>query len=143
MLISISSKIGLSHSGRTDINAKLDGFFEFRKDDTGADEMNLFIQASPEVWYFISYQDKNLLMYSSNSTFNQLVEERSNLGKEKPGELLFVVGDTNETLSFVNRFRKNYFGIDAPYDLASPSDASLEDEEIKTIEEDDDDGFGF
>ncbi len=138
-----TTKIGLSHVGRDDINAKLDGFFEFKKDDTGADEMNLFFQVSPEVWYFISYQDKNLLMYSSNSTFNQIVESKSNLGSEKPGELLFVVGDTNETLGFVNRFRKNYFNIDTPYNLFVP-DASLEDENFDTIEEEeDDDGFGF
>jgi len=139
-----TSKIGLSHVGRDDINAQLDGFFEFKRDDTGEDEMNLFIQAGPDTWYFISYQLKNLLMYSSNSIFNQLVESKSNLGSEKPGELLFAVGDTNETLGFINGFRKNYLGIDTPYNLAFPSDASFEDEEIKTIEEDEeDDGFGF
>ena len=138
-----TTRIGLSHVGRDDINAKLDGFLEFRRDDTGADEMNLFLQVSPEVWYFISYQHKNLLMYSSNDVFNQLVESKSNLGKEKPDELLFAVGDTNETLSFVNRFRKNYFGIETPYNLFVP-DASLEDESFDTIEKaDDDDGFGF
>lgn len=137
-----SSKIGLSHAGRSDINAQLDGFMEIRRDETNADVLNLFIQASPEVWYFISYHDKNLLMYSSNSDFNELVKSKSNLGKEKPGELVFVVGDTNETLSFINTFRKNYFGIETPYNLSSPSDASLEDEKFDTIE-DDDDGFGF
>lgn len=139
-----TSKIGLSHVGREDINAELDGFLEFRRDDTDTDEMNLFLQVSPEVWYFISYQDKNLLMYSSNATFNQLVESRSNLGKEKAGELLFAVGDTNETLSFINRFRKQYFGVETLYDLAFPTDISTEDENFDTIEkEEDDDGFGF
>lgn len=138
-----TSKIGLSHVGRKDINAKLDGFLEFRQDDTGADEMNLFIQVSPEVWYFISYQAKNLVMYSSNTTFNQLVELKSNLGKEKPGKLLFTMGDTNETLGFIHRFRKNYFGINIPYNLAFSSDASLEDDNFNTIEKkkEDDDGF--
>ena len=138
-----TTKIGLSHIGREDINAKLDGFLEFRKDETGADEMNLFLHISPEVWYFISYQYKNLLMYSSNDVFNQLVSSKSNIGKEKSGELLFAVGDTNETLGFVNRFRKNYFGIDTPYNLIIP-DISLEDENFDTIEKvDDDDGFGL
>lgn len=138
-----TSKIGLSHAGRSDINAQLDGFMEFRRDETNADVMNLFIQASPEVWYFISYHDKNLLMYSSNSDFNTLVESKSNLGKEKPGDLVFVVGEISETLGFINTFRKNYYGIETPYDLSSPSDASLEDEKFETIEDDDDDGFGF
>ncbi|MEQ9231486.1 MAG: hypothetical protein RIF46_12455, partial [Cyclobacteriaceae bacterium] len=138
-----TTKIGLSHVGRNDINGKLDGFLEIRRDKTGADVMNLFIQVSPEVWYYISYHDQNLLMYSSNAEFNALVKEKSNLGKEKPGELVFVVGDTNETLSFVNTFRKNYFGVDTPYNLSFPSDATLEDENFETIEKEDDDGFGF
>ncbi len=138
-----TTKIGLSHVGRNDINGKLDGFLELRRDKTGADVMNLFIQASPEVWYFISYHDQNLLMYSSSADFNALVKEKSNLGKEKPGELVFVVGDTNETLSFINSFRKNYFGVDTPYNLSFPSDATLEDENFETIEKEEDDGFGF
>jgi hypothetical protein len=137
-----TSKIGLSHIGRTDINAKVDGFLEIKRDDSNEDVMNLFIQVSPESWYFISYNNKNLLMYSSNATFNQLVESKSNLGKQKAGQLVFVVGDVNETLGFINAFRKNYFGIDTPYNLSFPSDANLDDENFDTIEKDDD-GFGF
>jgi hypothetical protein len=74
--------------------------------------------------------------------FNELVQSKSNLGKQKPGQLVFVVGDVNETLSFVNSFRKNYFGIDTPYNLSFPADANLEDKKFDTIEEEDD-GFGF
>ena len=138
-----TSKISLSHMGRTDINAQVDGFLEIRRDQSDADVINLFIQASPSVWYFISYHDKNLLMYSSNSEFNTSVEEKSNLGKEKVNQLVFVQGDINETLSFINAFRENYLGIKTPYDLSSPNDSNLDDEEFETIEKDDDDGFGF
>jgi hypothetical protein len=135
-----TTKLGLSHCGRIDINAKLDGFLEFKKDEFGADEMNLFIQASPESWYFIGYKDKNLVMFSSNEAFNSQIKSKSNLGKEKPGQLLFVLGDVNETLGFVNAFRKNYFGVTEPYNLYMPSDKKMGDEDFKTIEKDDD-GF--
>jgi hypothetical protein len=137
-----TTKLGLSHIGRSDINAKMDGFLEIRRDESNEDVMNLFIQASPETWYYISYNNNNLLMYSSNPLFNELVQSKSNLGKQKPGQLVFVVGDVNETLSFVNSFRKNYFGIDTPYNLSFPADANLEDKKFDTIEEEDD-GFGF
>ena len=137
-----TTKIGLSHVGRTDINAKMDGFLEIRRDESNEDVMNLFIQASPETWYFISYNNHNLLMYSSNTLFNELVQSKSNAAKQKAGQLAFVVGDVNETLGFVNSFRKNYFGIDTPYNLSFPSDANLEDKKFDTIEEEDD-GFGF
>lgn len=137
-----TSKIDLSHMGRTDINAKVDGFLEIKRDDSNEDVMNLFIQVSPETWYFISYHDHNLLMFSSNPTFNEQVKLKTNLGKQKAGQLVFVVGDVNETLSFINSFRKNYFGVDTPYNLSFPSDGNLEDENFETIKKDDD-GFGF
>ena len=138
-----NSKIGLSHIDQNDINAEIDGFLEIKRDGSTADVMNLFLQASPEVWYYISYHNNNLLMCSSNPVFNELVKSKSNLGKEKPGQLVFVVGDTQETMTFVNGFRKDYFGIDTPYDLSSPADANLEDEEFEKIEREEDDGFGF
>jgi len=137
-----TSKIGISHTDRVDVNAKIDGFMEMKRDDTGADVMNLFLQAGPDTWYYISYHDKTLVMYSSNREFNEIVKSKSNINKQKPGELLFVIGDTNETLGFVNEFRKKYYGINEPYKLSSPSDVSVEDEQFKTIEEDDDD-LGF
>jgi hypothetical protein len=137
-----TSKIGLSHTDRVDVNAALDGFLEIRRDDTGADVVNLFLQAAPEAWYYISYHDNSLILYSSNEEFNAIVKDKSNVDSQKPGELLFAPGDLNETLGFINGFRKQYFGIDEAYNLASPTDASLEDENFETIEEEDDD-FGF
>jgi hypothetical protein len=68
--------------------------------------------------------------------------EKSNYGSAKPGELVLIAGDENETLKFLNEFRKVYFNIDEPYNLVYPDEASLEDELFETIE-DDDDGFGF
>lgn len=138
------TKLGLSNIGRDDINAKLDGFIEIKKDETGEDVMNLFIQAAPGVWYYIGYSKHQLIMFSSNKEFNEEVEAKSNIEKAKPGEVIFVNGETNEVLSFINEFRLNYFGIKEPYNLISPDDISLEDESFDTIKKtDDDDGFGF
>jgi len=138
-----TTKLGLSHVVRDDLNAKLDGFIEINKDETGEDVLNLFIQAAPGVWYYIGYSKHQLIMFSSNKKFNEEVEVKSNLAKAKPGELIFVKGETNETLSFINDFRLKYFGISEPYNLISPDDVSLEDENFDTIKKKDDDGFGF
>ena len=48
--------------------------------------------------------------------------------------------DEKYVLSFINKFRLQYFNISDPYDLKSPSDTFLEDEIFKTVS-DDDDGF--
>ncbi|MEM9896577.1 MAG: hypothetical protein AAF789_09435, partial [Bacteroidota bacterium] len=138
-----TTKIALSNILDVDINAKIDGFMEFSQDDTGGDKMNLFIQAAPGVWYYIGYSVNELILFSSNTDFNELVRSKSNADKPKPGELILRIGEQNETLRFINEFRSVYFGIDEPYNLVLPDDVQLEDEEFNTIEEDDDDGFGF
>lgn len=139
-----STKLGVSNIGRNDINAKLDGFIEFKKDDVGEDVMNLFIQAAPGSWYYFGYSSNELVAYSSNPKFNKIISSKTNIDKAKPGELVLVEGDENETLSFINNFREQYFGITEPYNLVFPDDISTEEDEFDTIEEDeDDDGFGF
>lgn len=139
-----TTKLAISNIYESDINAKLDGFIEMRKDESNNDVLNLFIQAAPETWYFISYESNNLMMYSSNEAFNEEVSAKSNFGRGKANDLILVLGDESETLSFVNEFRERYFGIAKPYNLVVPDEVSLEDEEIETIEkEKPDDGFGF
>ena len=46
-----TTKLGISNIYINDINAKLDGFLEIKKDETGADAINLFIQGAPGIWY--------------------------------------------------------------------------------------------
>ncbi|MFY0688132.1 MAG: hypothetical protein JXQ90_13255 [Cyclobacteriaceae bacterium] len=139
-----TTKLGLSNILIDDINAKVDGFLEFKKDDTGGDVMNLFIQAAPGSWYYFNYQENSLLTFSSNKAFNAIIEEKSNFGNSRPGELVLIAGEENETLKFLNEFRKTYFGIDEAYNLVYPDEATLDDQSFETIEEEsDDDGFGF
>ncbi len=140
-----TTKLAISNIYDKDINAKLDGFIEIMKDDSNNDVLNIFIQAAPGTWYFIGYAGNQLFMYSSNSDFNDDVAANSNFGKAKPGDLVLVLGDETETLTFINDFREKYFGITEAYDLVSPDEISVEDDEtFETIEEDpDDDGFGF
>lgn len=138
-----TTKLALSNIYGNDINAKLDGFLEITKDDSGAEIVNLFIQAAPGIWYYIGYTFNQLILYSSNPEFNALIESKSNVESSKPGELILGIGNVNETLGFINDFRLNYFGIKEPYNLVSPDEINVEDEEFDTIEEDEDDGFGF
>ncbi|WP_258100163.1 hypothetical protein [Marinoscillum pacificum] len=138
-----TTKLAISNIYGTDINAKLDGFIEIKKDLSNNDILNIFITPAPGTWYFISYSNNNLMMYSSNSAFNDEITAESNYGKAKADELVLVLGDDTETLTFINNFRETYFGITEPYDLISPQDVNLEDENFETIQEDKDDGFGF
>ena len=138
-----TTKLAFSNMLDHDLNAKLEGFLEIKKDDSGTDVVNLFIHAAPGVWYYFGYSYNQLIAYSSNPGFNEFIESKSNVENTKPGELILAIGDLNETLGFINDFRLNYFGVKEPYNLESPDDTNLEDEEFDTIDDDDDDGFGF
>ncbi len=144
-----TSKIGLSHIDRNDINAKMNGFMEIGKSDSEQDVIHLFFQPTAGTWYYFGYEDHHLLLLSSNQDFNDAVDAKSNSGKAKVGELIVLTAESNEVLAFIDRFRLDYQGITEPYDLQLPGDIQLDDDEtFDTIETDDeeeeeDDGFGF
>jgi len=143
----LDSKIGVSNIGKNDINAKLEGFIEIRKTENG-DILNVFLKAS-SVWYYMSYTDNLLVLYSNNDEFNEIVKSKTNVDKAKIGEYIFVPGELNEVQKFVDEFRKVYYDIDDPFVLDQPTDVVAEepplinetDTPANNISDDDDDGF--
>ncbi len=128
--------IGVSNILRTDINAQFESFFEIRKTETG-ETINLFLKASPDSWYYFSYEDNKLYIYSSNKELNDFVLDKTNIGKAKIGEFQFGPSDRTETLQFINTFRAVYFDIDVPYDLSGALTVEEEKKSGETDEEDD------
>ncbi|HYG04438.1 MAG TPA: hypothetical protein VD927_18455 [Chryseosolibacter sp.] len=134
--------LGVSHSNRNDINGGFEGFMEIRKTTDGAQIFNVFFKASPESWYYIGFEDNRLMLHSSNEAFNDVISKKTNAGKVKFGEVAFIPGSDDETLAFINRFRKAYYGIEVPYSLSDGSDAvKKEKDEPKEKKEEEDDGF--
>ena len=132
-----SSVINLSNIGALDINASMDGFFEITYLNDYEYVFSLFLQPSPELWLYISYDRNTLKLVSSNSDLNTGFGEIT----ESRGRYIDIeISNEEDVLSYVNNFRLKYFNIKEPYNLLSPSDTFLEDEIFKTIS-DDDDGF--
>jgi hypothetical protein len=117
--------------------ARSKGFMEVKKTEDGAPVFNVFFKASPESWYYLGFEDNRLLMYSSNEEFNTLVAKKTNSGKAKLGDVVFVPGSEEETKAFINRFRLEYLGIEVPYSLSEGAAGKKEDPKKK----DDKDGF--
>ena len=132
--------LGTSHSGKTDINGAFEGFMEIRKTEDGASVFHVFFKASPEAWYYFGFEDNRLMVHSSNGDFNAIISKKSNAGKTKIGEVAFIPGTDEEVLEFINRFRKNYYGIEVPYNLSEGAEA-VEEKKKEEKKEDDDDGF--
>lgn len=148
--------IGISNINKNDINGGFEGFLEVKKTADGAPVFHLFIKASPESWYYFGFEDNRLMVYSSNQDMNSSISKKSNAGKVKIGEVAFVPGSEDETLAFINRYRKEYYGIDIPYSLsdaskvvekpsndtiAKPEEKKPEEKKPEEKKKEDDDGF--
>ncbi len=100
--------LGLSNLGINDINAKVPGFIEYRKTQNG-DEVYVYIEATPDVWYFFGYRDGQLGIVANESTFNDLVLSKLNTKKDKKKNAIEIISVGNdEKLMFVSTFKEVY-----------------------------------
>lgn len=148
--------IGIANIMRDDINSMADGFLEIKKTENG-DEVNFLLQFSPDVWYYFNYAENHVITVSSNNEFNQIIADKTTVNKVGFGQYYVLNGNVGEAVSFGKRFRTDYLGIDAPFDLKSvtpveftpavedtgPTDEGfvIPEEIEKTEEEKEDDGF--
>ena len=130
--------LGLSNIQRTDINGAFEGYMELRRNEDGSPVFHVFFKASPDSWYYFGYEDNRLMVQSSNQAFNTTIAKKTNASKAKVGELVFIPGSDEETLGFINRFRKNYLNIEAPYELNAAAASKKKD---KKKDDKSDDGF--
>jgi len=111
--------LGVSNIGKADINGAFEGFMEIRKNEDGSPVFHVFFKASPDAWYYFGYEDNRLLIQSSSKEFNALISKKTNASKAKVGDLVFIPGSDEETLSFITRFRprcaSSSRGCVAPY----------------------------
>jgi hypothetical protein len=119
-------KLGISNIAKNDINGAFEGFMEIRKDADGLPVFHVFFKANPEAWYYFGFEDNRLMVQSSYGAFNDVISKKSNAKKAKVGEIAFIPGSEEETLAFINRFRKTYYGIDVPYSLHDAQEPSTD-----------------
>lgn len=106
-----TGKIGVSNIVNKDINSQFDGMLEIRKVSSG-DEVSLFLEISPEDWYYFSFEQEQLHLISSNEDFNDVVNSKTRPGKS--GQFGFMMGTPDEKQVFVERFNSNYKGLSKP-----------------------------
>ncbi len=149
-----TGKIAISNILNIDVNAMVDGFLEIKKNENG-DVINLFLQFSPNSWYFFNFEENRIITSSSNDTYIDFIASKSNALKADFGDYFFLDGELNDALRFIDRFRMEYLEIKEPYELdfapVSQPLPVLQETEKKddgfaipddvTEEEDDDDGF--
>lgn len=104
-------KLGVSNVLRQDVNAKTDGYLEIKKTVTGT-VFSLYLEASPDAWYYFSYDNavKRMVSVSSNDDFNTVIGSKSKAAKAKPNQYAFLAADPIERVMFIKAFNKNYLG---------------------------------
>ncbi len=66
--------IGIANVGKNQVNRYAKGLIEFSKKRNG-DELTIYLELSPNDWFFFNYRNRILQVLSSDLTFNDLVRE--------------------------------------------------------------------
>jgi hypothetical protein len=102
-------KIGISNIGETDINASVPGYFELIKNPRLGDELYIFLELSPDSWYYIGYKGGQLGMISSDFEFNKMLGTDEKTKSSKGIEIMGA--DMAEAMAFRKRFLMSYLGV--------------------------------
>ncbi|NIJ50895.1 hypothetical protein [Dyadobacter arcticus] len=97
--------IGVAHFGRNNINAQMEGLLEIRRGVEG-DEFSLYLQASPDIWYYFDLKQGELGVVSSQLDFNDQITAKSKNVKSKDMSLVSIGSEEKDM--FVNRFDDFY-----------------------------------
>lgn len=100
-------KIGISNMGDVDINAQVDGYVEIVQSHSTGSELNIYLDISPNKWYYLLYRNGKLGVVSSDEEVNRMLNVSD--GKEKEKGVTFL--DVNDASSFKKRFLMNYKGM--------------------------------
>lgn len=113
-------KISVSNINNLDINMELDGFVEIKKTPEG-DIVNVLIQMTEGTWYYFTYDGFSLGAFSSNEAFNASL---GSTGKGKMGNSKINLYSLEEVIAWSRNYRKLFYGIDEPFQLAMSSDGN-------------------
>lgn len=99
-------KLGVSNVGGVDINASLEGHLEIRKNPGAGDDVFVYLEASPEVWYYWGFRQNQLGLVSSDGDFNNALTAQTKT--KTKGDFSFSPVGEDEKVLFVERFEQTY-----------------------------------
>jgi len=122
-------KISLASILKEDVNVQLDGFLELRQDMNGEPVVNLYLQANPAVWYYLSFFENGLTMASADEKFNKHVRAKARSGRGATSSYGLYAGEPIEKNEFLDFFRTTYLGGQEGFKIAAePAIDTAEDE---------------
>lgn len=105
-------KLGLSNVLKEEIGADMDGFMEIKQDLNGEPVVNLYLQADPYTWVFMSYLENGLVIVSSDADLNKTIRSKASGGRSRKYGM--YMGENIDKNRFVDQFKHDYLnGKDA------------------------------
>ena len=134
--------LSLLHIEGIDVYTAIEGYFQITPDETN-NQVELFLYLAPEIWYHISYTEKNLKIYGSTQEFNTLVKKVTKGAVSTPDHYSLTTGDEENTRNFLSEFHHSYAraqkAFEVNYPISITHDEEYQEEESFEEEEDIDD----
>lgn len=68
-------KIGVNNINNTPINKYVDGYIQLTRRKRGGQELNIYLEAANDKWYYFNYRNNFMQALSSNEEFNTTIKE--------------------------------------------------------------------
>ena len=113
-------KIGVGFIGNQPLNVYLDGWVELQRKRSG-DLIDIYLKADNNVWYWFSYFRGILMSYSSNTSYNDLLNSIKEKDRRDPGarsrdEYQYMIGLPDRLQRFIRRMESGGSGFEQdPY----------------------------
>jgi len=72
--------------------------------------VNIYLEPTPEKWYFISYENRRMAMITSSEAVNKAIAAKSKGEMIDNTKLSFAAADLMEKVKFINNFKEFYLG---------------------------------
>jgi hypothetical protein len=130
-------KIRVESMMKNIIKDEIPGYIEIRKGSKG-DKITIYLEPSPNSWYFITYDENRLSIGSSDEAVNKAVSSKSKGELADRTKFFHVKTEPIEKQKFLVDFRNNYLGVQEEHEIdieEKKEEGEPSTEEIKTPEE--------
>jgi hypothetical protein len=104
--------IGIANVGKNQVNRYARGIIEFSKKRTG-DDFTIYLELSPNDWFFFNYRNKVMQALSSDLSFNDMLREdvQSRSEQKRVGNLAkgysYTLATERKKRDFLRKYQSN------------------------------------
>ena len=102
--------IGIAGVGKEPLNALINGYVEIRR-ESGADVVQLYLEADKTSWYYLKFANNLLLVKSQNESFDAEIADKAKGEYETASSYGAFLGDFADADNFRDHFQRDFLGI--------------------------------